>query len=100
VQVVVDEKASKSKAATAALNILVNAGIPTRLNGSYAIHHDKYMIIDGLHVQTGSFNYSRAAAASTSEHVIVVWNAPRTAAAYAKHWQTRFDKGADYVSRY
>jgi len=57
-----------------ALNLLVNAGIPTKTISNYAIHHDKYIVSDEKHVQTRSFNYSQAAAKSNSENVIVVWN--------------------------
>jgi phosphatidylserine/phosphatidylglycerophosphate/cardiolipin synthase-like enzyme len=100
VRVVVDEKGNKSKSGTAALNLLVNAGINARTNGRYAIHHDKYIIADGAHVQTGSFNYSQAAAKSNSENVLVVWHNSELAASYLKHWQSRFDQGAEYQSAY
>ena len=36
-----------------------DAGIPIRINSYYAIMHDKYMVIDGKTVETGSFNYTR-----------------------------------------
>lgn len=100
VRVVVDEKGNKSKSGTAALNLLVNAGIRARTNGNYAIHHDKYIIVDDLHVQTGSFNYSQAAAKSNSENVLVVWHNLQLAASYRRHWQSRFDQGTDYRSGY
>lgn len=100
VRVVVDEKGNQSKSGTAALNLLAGAAIPARLNGKYSIHHDKYIVADGLHVQTGSFNYSQAAAKSNSENVIVVWHNPALAASYLRHWQSRFDEGADFIRRY
>lgn len=100
VQVVADKKASTSKAATAALSLLVNAGIPTHLNSQYAIHHDKYIIVDGLHVQTGSFNYSKAAQTSNSENVMVVWNDKEVADKYKAHWQRRFNEAIPYYSAY
>jgi phosphatidylserine/phosphatidylglycerophosphate/cardiolipin synthase-like enzyme len=100
VRVVVDEKGNTSKSGVAALNLLVNAGIPVRTNGEYAIHHDKYIVSDGLHVQTGSFNYSQAAAGSNSENVLVVWHNAALAASYLGHWQSRFDEGKSYRSRY
>ena len=100
VRVVVDEKGNTSKSGVAALNLLVNAGIPVRTNGEYAIHHDKYILSDGLHVQTGSFNYSQAAAGSNSENVLVVWHNAALAASYLRHWQSRFDEGKSYRSRY
>ena len=40
VRVLADEKGNQGKASIAALNLLVNGGIPTRTISSYAIHHD------------------------------------------------------------
>ena len=100
VRVVVDENGNKSKASLAALNLLAGAGIPTRTISRYAIHHDKYMVIDKSTVQTGSFNYSKAAAKSNSENVLVIWNNPDLGLAYLKHWQDRFDQGQDYKSTF
>lgn len=100
VRVVVDENGNKSKASLAALNLLVNAGIPTRTLSRYAIHHDKYMVVDKSTVQTGSFNYSKAAAKSNSENVVVIWNNPELALSYLKHWQDRFDQGKAYKATY
>jgi phosphatidylserine/phosphatidylglycerophosphate/cardiolipin synthase-like enzyme len=96
VRVVVDDKGTSTKSGSAALNLLANAGIPVRTNGKYAIHHDKYIVSDGLHVQTGSFNYSQAAASSNSENVIVIWHNAALAASYLRHWQGRFDEGENY----
>ncbi|AOJ68623.1 MULTISPECIES: phospholipase D family nuclease [Burkholderia] len=100
VAIVVDNDGNRSKASKQALNLLVNAKVPTRTIDRYAIHHDKYIVVDGRHVETGSFNYSAAAAARNSENVLVVWNNPALAAQYLKHWQNRFDQGANYRSAY
>lgn len=100
VRVVVDDRGNRSKASVAALNLLVNAGIPTRTLSAYAIHHDKFIVSDGKHVQTGSFNYSKAAAKSNSENVLVIWHHPEIAAAYLQHWQNRYDQGKEYHSSY
>lgn len=99
VRVVVDSRGNKSKASIAAINLIVNAHIPTRTISVYAIHHDKYAVIDALTVQTGSFNYSKAAAKSNSENVIVVRDAG-TALAFMQHWQSRWAQGVDAVSGY
>jgi phosphatidylserine/phosphatidylglycerophosphate/cardiolipin synthase-like enzyme len=72
VRVVVDAKGNKGKSNVAALNLLLNADIPTRIISTYAIHHDKYIVSDEKHVQNGSFNYSQAAAKSNSENVVVM----------------------------
>lgn len=100
VEVLVDEKTNKGKASHAAMNLLVNAGIPTRTISRYAIHHDKYIIADSMNVQTGSFNYSGAAAKSNSENVIVIWNQPNVASSYGKHWDARWSDGIAYTSDY
>lgn len=104
VAVVVDYKNNimegRNGKAKAALNLLVNAGISTRTISRYPIHHDKFIISDALHVETGSFNYSEAAARRNSENVLVVWNSPQVAASYLKHWQSRYEQGTDYTSSY
>lgn len=100
VRVLVDDRGNRASKSVAALNLLVNAGIPTRRISTYAIHHDKYIIADGAHVQTGSFNYSQAAAKSNSENVLVIWNTPQLAASYLQHWQNRFDQGVEVKSTY
>nr|WP_175792215.1 phospholipase D family protein [Burkholderia ambifaria] len=100
VAVVVDDKGNRAKSSKQALNLLVNAGIPTRTIDAYAIHHDKYLVIDAEHVETGSFNYSASAASRNSENVVVVWNNPQLASRYLAHWQSRFDQGAPYHSSY
>lgn len=104
VRVVVDYKnniAEDSRGnAKAALNTLVNAGILVRTIDVFPINHDKVMVIDRAHVQTGSFNYSTAAATKNSENVIVIWNNPAVAEAYVAHWIDRFNRGRDYQPGY
>jgi phosphatidylserine/phosphatidylglycerophosphate/cardiolipin synthase-like enzyme len=91
---------NKGKASIAALNLLVNAGIPTRTISTYAIHHDKYIVADERHVQNGSFNYSQAASKANSENVLVVWHNPELAASFLRHWNNRFEQGVGYQSTY
>ncbi|QQC67864.1 phospholipase D family nuclease [Paraburkholderia ginsengisoli] len=104
VQVVVDMKNNliedRTDHARAALNHLVEARIPTRTIDAYRIHHDKYMVIDGEHIQTGSFNYTEAAERYNSENALVVWNCPAKAQQYLTHWQSRWEQGVDYWSAY
>ena len=72
VKVLLDDKGNRSQASLAAMNLVVNAAIPLRVVSAYAIHHDKYIVVDGKHTETGSFNYSQAAAKSNSENVLVI----------------------------
>lgn len=85
VEVVADAKSGKGR--YSAVTFLANQGIPVRLNDNYAIFHHKFMIIDNAHVQTGSFNYSAAAANKNAENVLILWNMPDAAVIYTKEWQ-------------
>jgi len=103
VEVAVDARQNLSGsgrgASAAALNILLRAGIPVRTIEAYAIHHDKTVTVDSETVQTGSFNFSAAAARTNSEDVLVLWNCPAVAQAYTAHWQSRWAQGAPYRTR-
>ncbi len=98
--VLIDDKGYRGKANLAAMNLVINAGIPMRVISTYAIHHDKYIVVDGRSTQTGSFNYSQAAAKSNSVHVLVVWNDPQAAARYLAHWESRWAQGMAVESTY
>jgi len=56
------------------MNLIMGTGITLRVVSSFAIHHAKYIVVDGNPTETGSFNSSQAAAKSNSENVLVVWN--------------------------
>jgi phosphatidylserine/phosphatidylglycerophosphate/cardiolipin synthase-like enzyme len=81
-----------------ALASMVRAHALARTNGSYRLLHDKFIVVDGRHVQTGSYNYARSAN-SNSENVIVIWDDPALAARYIRHWRSRFDAGSDFAER-
>ncbi|EMY3602280.1 phospholipase D family protein [Klebsiella aerogenes] len=100
VRIVLDEKGNRSKASQAAMNVVVNAGIPLRTNGRYAIMHDKVIIVDNHTVEAGSFNFSRSAARSNSENVLVIRDYPSLANTYLQHWQSRWDTGTFWVPGY
>jgi len=100
VRVVVDDRGNRSRASQAAMNVVVNAGIPLRTNGQYKIMHDKVIITDGQNVQLGSYNYTRSAAESNSENALVVREVPALAQTYLAHWQSRWDGGKNWQSEY
>ena len=90
----------RSGAGRHALTLLAKAGIPTRTIKAYPIHHDKFMVVDGMAVETGSFNFTAAAAKSNSENALVVWNDPALAETYLSHWQSRWDQGQAFKAKY
>ncbi|HGJ5877328.1 MAG TPA: phospholipase D-like domain-containing protein [Arsenophonus sp.] len=55
VRVVADNKLNGGKYTP--VTYLANHCVPVRLNDKYAIMHNKFMVIDGYSIETGSFNY-------------------------------------------
>lgn len=103
VRVLADRAANLEKDARYArhaLSILQLAGIAVRTIDAYPIFHDKYMVIDGRSVQTGSFNYTYSAARRNAENVLVVWNDPAVAARYAADWRRNWALGRALRSAY
>jgi len=98
VRVVADKKGNSSR--YTAVTYLANHDVPVRLNGRYAIHHHKFMVVDGRHVQTGSFNYSAAAVDKNAENVLVLWDMPELAAQYAAEWQRLWDEAEPLPASY
>jgi phosphatidylserine/phosphatidylglycerophosphate/cardiolipin synthase-like enzyme len=100
VKVLVDDRGNRSQSSIAAMSLLAGAEIPLRVISAYAIHHDKYIVVDERHVQTGSFNYSRAAANTNSENVIAIWDNLAIAAKYLDHWENRWEQGRAFDQKY
>ncbi len=100
VRIIVDEKGNQGRASHSAMNLLSNAGISLRAISMYKIHHDKYIVVDGQHVETGSYNFTRSAAESNSENVVVVWNDLANALRYLRHWESRWNKAQEWIPSY
>ena len=71
----------------AALSALSNAGAKVYVSSEFASHHDKVVMVDGKHLQTGSFNFSTSAQTRNSENVIVLWNNPGVVQKYTRHFE-------------
>ena len=93
VKIVIDEKGNTSKSSKAAIKIVTYAKIPIKSVSKYDILHDKFIVVDRKSVQTGSYNYSRAANKFNSENVIVLYNQPQVATVYLAHWDSRWQQG-------
>lgn len=100
VKLVVDYKGNTGKRSIAAMNLIVNADIPIKTIDKYAIHHDKFIVVDRVSVETGSFNYSSAANSQNSENAIVLYNMPQVASQYLIHWTSRWNYGKPWESSY
>lgn len=95
VRVVLDK--SHAKRRYPAVTSLHDAGIPLRINRRYAIMHDKYIIIDGKTVETGSFNYTTNAERHNAENVVVIKNNKTLAKRYIENWQKLWDEADSSV---
>ena len=84
VRVLADAKDNGGK--YSAVTWLQRQGVPVRLNGQYAIQHNKFMVSDGVTTQTGSYNYTSSASRRNAENTLVVWNHQPTAAAYQQEF--------------
>lgn len=87
VRVAIVADRSQKTARYTSVRFLANKGIPVRIDSRYAIMHNKFMVVDNSTVETGSFNYTKAATLHNAENVLVVRDAPSVAARYATEWQ-------------
>jgi len=100
VRCTLDKSNTTSKSGRAAANLLTNAGIDVRIDTRHPIHHNKYIVIDNQTVETGSFNYSKAAAHANAENVIVIWKNRELAASYLDNWKLHWDHAQRWQSTY
>jgi phosphatidylserine/phosphatidylglycerophosphate/cardiolipin synthase-like enzyme len=76
---------------------LAAAGVPIWIDGQARIAHAKTMVINEAVTLTGSYNWTRGAAAN-SENLNLV-SSPAVAAAYAAHWRERLAVSVRYERR-
>lgn len=98
VKVVADQKSNSGK--YSATTYLANSGVPVKLDGNYPIFHHKFMVIDGVDLETGSFNYSAAAASKNAENVLLLWNVPQIAQTYDKEWTSLWNEAQPLSAKY
>jgi phosphatidylserine/phosphatidylglycerophosphate/cardiolipin synthase-like enzyme len=98
VRVVVDK--SQATARYTAATFLANQGVPMRVDYRYAIMHDKFIIVDGETVETGSFNFTAGAEHKNAENVIILHGDPAVAAKYAAEWDRLWGESEETKARY
>lgn len=97
VRIVADR--SQRTARYTSIRFLARQGVPVRIDSNYSIMHDKFLVVDGRTVETGSFNYTRAAQFRNAENVVVIVDAPAVAAVYAREWQRLWAESEPFDSR-
>ncbi len=77
------------------INMLVDAGIPVMIDKKHAIAHNKVIIIDGVTVLTGSFNFTNAAEDKNAENLLVVRD-KTVARKYRNNWSSHSKHSEPY----
>jgi len=85
VRVVLNDSQRTSRSSVAGW--LADNGIVVRFNSRYAIMHDKFLIIDDMTLETGSFNFTKAAETRNAENVLVIHDDPKAIADYTQQWK-------------
>ena len=88
VYAVLDKSNETEKYST--LHMLRSAAIPVKIDRAHAIQHNKYMIIDGATVETGSFNYTSSAEKRNAENVVVISGDQQVVKRFAQDWNTHW----------
>ncbi len=68
---------------------MLNAGLDVRLDGNPRTFHHKVVIVDSAAVAIGSFNFSKNAAESNDENMIILYD-PSAAALYEEEFNRRW----------
>ena len=96
VSAVLDEKSNPHGVySNSKRDYMLAGGVDVRGDARYPIMHDKFIVVDGAHVETGSFNYTFAAAERNAENAMVIWNNPQLAARYAGEFDRLFAEATD-----
>jgi phosphatidylserine/phosphatidylglycerophosphate/cardiolipin synthase-like enzyme len=98
VRLIADKSTPCSRAS--GIEPLAAAGVPIWIDDQARIAHQKAMVIDEAVTLTGSYNWTRGAAANSEDLNLI--SSPTVATAYAAHWHNRvaaavrFDRREDW----
>lgn len=84
VTVLLDRSQLKQKSSVG--EFLAASNVQTYVDAQHAIAHNKIIIIDGAHVITGSYNFTRAAERVNAENLLVI-DSVLLADQYTRNWQ-------------
>jgi len=94
VRVVVDS--SQKNDTYGVLSYLTRCGIPVQIDDKVKIAHSKVMILDGLVVLTGSYNWTDAAEKSNAENLLEITQEQETIDRYIGNFKRRADKSTAF----
>lgn len=88
VKVAVVADAPENQKPASKVRMLVQSGIPVKFDNHLQMLHDKFLVLDGTAVETGSFNFTKAAASDEhAENACVFRHVPQMAASFTGAWQ-------------
>lgn len=88
VKVAVVADTTENQKSSSKVRMLMESGIPVKFDNRLKMLHHKFMVLDGTAVETGSFNYTKAAASDEhAENACVFRHSPRMAARFTGAWQ-------------
>ncbi len=96
VEIILD-KSNRSAKYTAG-DVTAGMGIPTYIDSRHAIANNKIMVIDGIIVVTGSFNFTKAAEEKNAENILIIRNKD-LAGVYLGNWQRHKAHAEKFVRR-
>ncbi|MGK5088126.1 phospholipase D-like domain-containing protein [Bdellovibrionota bacterium FG-2] len=96
VRVIVDER--QSKGSRSRVLQLANQGAAIRFGRQSGFFHNKFTIVDGKKVETGSFNYTERATHLNSENQVYL-ETPEVVTAYQKHFEDLWKNGRPVSKR-
>jgi len=78
------------------LEMIYDYGIPIRMARRVRIMHNKVLIIDGKHLLTGSFNFTKSAEESNAENLLAIYS-PKLCNIYERNWQQLWQNAKPYT---
>ena len=73
---------------------LIKGGVQVKYGKQRGIMHNKFTIIDGMKLETGSFNYTNPAATKNNENQIYIFDSP-TVEKYARRFEEIWEQGVE-----
>ena len=97
VEAILDKSQRTAKYSSA--SFLANVHIATFIDDKHAIAHNKIIIIDGVTVITGSFNFTKAAEERNAENLLTI-RSKDLAKLYMDNWMKHREHSELYQARY
>ncbi len=88
------DKSQRKERYTSA-TFLANSAIPTYIDDTHAIAHNKVMVIDAATVITGSFNFTKAAEEKNAENLLIMQSRD-LARIYTENWRRHREHSEPY----